>query len=267
MVASALVAALLLTLLCFHPSHQVSNFQNDDTDRYFISERWSQLLRSHLHTPSAAPASKCNDPGAGSNADTNVWAVLVAGSNTWDNYRHQADICHAYHILIGHGVPASQIITLMYDDIAHSRDNPYPGKIFNNPDLKTDVYAGVKIDYSGKDVTPDNFVAVITGDKTGVKGGNGRVLESTANDHVFIYFADHGGSGLIGFPDGVLSVGDLNTALQKMQTKKLYYELTFYMEACESGSMFEGQLKSSQKSELLNSPFLKFTPPPLQSTL
>ena len=27
---------------------------------------------------------------------TDHWAVLVAGSNGFWNYRHQADICHAY---------------------------------------------------------------------------------------------------------------------------------------------------------------------------
>jgi legumain len=28
-----------------------------------------------------------------------LWALLVAGSNGYDNYRHQADICHAYQVL------------------------------------------------------------------------------------------------------------------------------------------------------------------------
>ncbi|GMH22761.1 hypothetical protein Nepgr_024604 [Nepenthes gracilis] len=27
------------------------------------------------------------------------WAVLVAGSSGYGNYRHQADVCHAYQIL------------------------------------------------------------------------------------------------------------------------------------------------------------------------
>ena len=27
------------------------------------------------------------------------WAVLVAGSNTYSNYRHQSDVYHAYQIL------------------------------------------------------------------------------------------------------------------------------------------------------------------------
>jgi glycosylphosphatidylinositol transamidase (GPIT) subunit GPI8 len=30
---------------------------------------------------------------------SNHWAVLVAGSKDFWNYRHQADVCHAYHLL------------------------------------------------------------------------------------------------------------------------------------------------------------------------
>ena len=29
----------------------------------------------------------------------NLWVVLAAGSESWYNYRHQADICHAYQIV------------------------------------------------------------------------------------------------------------------------------------------------------------------------
>jgi len=34
--------------------------------------------------------------GLVSAAPSDHWAVLVAGSNTYANYRHQADIYHAY---------------------------------------------------------------------------------------------------------------------------------------------------------------------------
>ena len=37
---------------------------------------------------------------------------------------------------------------MMYDDIANSKENPYPGKIFNRPN-GPDVYAGVPKDYTG----------------------------------------------------------------------------------------------------------------------
>ena len=49
------------------------------------------------------------------------WAVLVAGSNGWYNYRHQADVCHAYQILHKNGIPDSNIIVMMYDDLAKNK--------------------------------------------------------------------------------------------------------------------------------------------------
>lgn len=85
------------------------------------------------------------------------WAVLVAGSHTWSNYRHQADVYHAYQSLVKGGFDTDRIITLAYDDIAHHLTNPYKGKVFNKPTFKEagqDVYAGIKIDYSKAHVTP-----------------------------------------------------------------------------------------------------------------
>ena len=90
------------------------------------------------------------------------FAVLVAGSNTWTNYRHQSDVFHHYHILVDRGIKPENIIVFAYDDIANASRNPFPGKVFNSPKGK-DVYEGVVIDYFGKDVTPENLVAAITG--------------------------------------------------------------------------------------------------------
>lgn len=47
-------------------------------------------------------------------------AVLVAGSNTWGNYRHQADVLHSLHILRQNGFSQEQVILLHYDDIAYA---------------------------------------------------------------------------------------------------------------------------------------------------
>ena len=49
------------------------------------------------------------------NHDGSNWAVLIAGSNGYYNYRHQSDIAHSY-----------QILNIM-DDIIHLRmDNSVP---------------------------------------------------------------------------------------------------------------------------------------------
>ena len=63
----------------------------------------------------------------------NHWAVIMAGSNSYSNYRHQSDSHHAVKIMLENGIPRDQIIHLAYDDIASSYYNPYPGQLFNEP--------------------------------------------------------------------------------------------------------------------------------------
>lgn len=168
------------------------------------------------------------------------WAVLIAGSNGYSNYRHQADACHAYQVMKSKGIPEKNIIMMAYDDVANNKENPFPGQLFNKPSAAgtpgTDVYSGCKIDYKGKDVTPENFQAVLDGTATGKK------LESTADDNVFVSFFDHGAPGLIAFPSGAgeLHKADLQSTLSTMHSKNMYKKLTFYLESCESGSMFQG---------------------------
>lgn len=165
------------------------------------------------------------------------WVVIVAGSNGWYNYRHQADACHAYQIVHRNGIPDEQIIVMMYDDIANSEDNPTPGVVINRPN-GTDVYKGVLKDYTGEDVTPQNFLAVLRGDAEAVRGkGSGKVLKSGPQDHVFVYFTDHGATGLLAFPNDDLHVKDLNETIRYMYKHRKYQKMVFYIEACESGSM------------------------------
>uniref|UniRef100_A0A8C5ML06 Legumain n=1 Tax=Leptobrachium leishanense TaxID=445787 RepID=A0A8C5ML06_9ANUR len=167
------------------------------------------------------------------------WVVLVAGSNGWYNYRHQADVCHAFQIIKRNGIPDEQIIVMMYDDIANSQENPDKGIIINRPN-GTDVYAGVLKDYTGENVTPKNFLAVLKGDAEAVHGvGSGRVVESGPDDHIFVYFTDHGAEGLLAFPSDDLYAANLSDTIQYMYDNKRYSKMVFYIEACESGSMME----------------------------
>jgi len=171
------------------------------------------------------------------------YAVLVAGSNMFYNYRHQADVYHAYQTLIKNGFEKDNIVTFAYDDIANDPQNPFPGKVYNKPatDEGQDVYAGVQIDYKGKDVTPDNFLAVLKGSDILKKQGK-KVLESTEEDNVFIFFSDHGATGLIAFPYEYLYANNFMSTLNWMSQNKKYKQMVIYIEACESGSMFEGIL-------------------------
>ena len=55
---------------------------------------------------------------------------------------------------------------------------------------------------------------------------------------VFLTFFDHGAPGLIAFPSKYLYASDLLSAFKTMYANKQYSQLVYYLEACESGSMF-----------------------------
>ncbi|KAE8688975.1 Vacuolar-processing enzyme [Hibiscus syriacus] len=170
------------------------------------------------------------------------WAILIAGSNGYWNYRHQADVCHAYQLLRNGGLNDENIVVFMYDDIAFNVENPRPGVIINNPQ-GPDVYKGVPKDYTGIDVNVNNFFAAILGNKSAITGGSGKVVNSGPNDHIFIYYTDHGGPGILGMPTWpYLFADDLIDVLKKKHALGTYKSLVFYLEACESGSIFEGLL-------------------------
>lgn len=56
-------------------------------------------------------------------------------------------------------------------------------------------------DYVRGDVTAENFLKILTGQP--MRGiGSGKTLQSTEKDNVFIYYADHGATGLVAMPTG-----------------------------------------------------------------
>ncbi|CAD5234020.1 unnamed protein product [Bursaphelenchus xylophilus] len=164
-----------------------------------------------------------------------VWAVLVAGSCGFENYRHQADVLHAYHILRERGVPSQNIITMVCNDIANDTNNPYEGMVFNEPN-GPNLLEDAKMDYQGKDVSPQTFMEIIWGNATGP------VLNSTENDRVFIYYAGHGENQTLSFqvdnPLDQLNANHIKALFEFMYQKKMYKRLVFYVEACHSGSLF-----------------------------
>uniref|UniRef100_A0A0A9XD28 Legumain n=1 Tax=Lygus hesperus TaxID=30085 RepID=A0A0A9XD28_LYGHE len=181
----------------------------------------------------------------------NTWVLLVAstGVSGWglDNYSIQANVCHAYHTILATGISPEKVILMMPDDLAHDPRNPNPGKIINRPN-GTDVYAGVKIDYRGKDVTPTNFLNVLSGNKAAMAGiGTGRVIEGDASTNLFVYLCDHGDYHVIYFNDKNLLASDLHHTIATMHSQKKYNKMVFYLETCLSGSMFDGMYPAEMK--------------------
>ncbi|WJX87123.1 legumain [Trifolium repens] len=172
------------------------------------------------------------------------WGFLVAGSREFENYRHQADVCHAYHVLKDGGLRDENIIVMMYDDIAFNSRNPSPGHIYNKPN-GPDVYAGVPKDYTGKDVNVQNIFNIIRGDGTYLSGGSGKVLKTGPEDTIFIYFSGHGGERFMDIINDMLWGEDLVGVLIKKRESNSVKKMVIYIEACQSGSMFDAYLKDN----------------------
>lgn len=60
-----------------------------------------------------------------------------------------------------------------------------------------------------------------------------------------MYFTDHGAPGLVGFPNNPLYAIDLKQTLSLLHDQDRYKRMLIYVEACESGSMFDNGLLPS----------------------
>ena len=93
------------------------------------------------------------------------------------NWGAEADILRAYHLLKKRGIPEENIILMTSDDFVNNSKNPWPGKFYGDEKKGVDLHENAKIDYSGKEVTRENIISVLMGDKDRIKKGNGRVIQ------------------------------------------------------------------------------------------
>lgn len=171
---------------------------------------------------------------------TNNWAVLVDTSRFWFNYRHVANVLSIYRSVKRLGIPDSQIILMIAEDMACNPRNPRPATVFNNANQHINVYGDdVEVDYRGYEVTVENFVRLLTGR---VKNGTARSkkLLTDPGSNVLIYLTGHGGEGFLKFQDSEeITNQELADAIEQMWQKQRYHELFFMVDTCQAASMYE----------------------------
>jgi phosphatidylinositol glycan class K len=70
---------------------------------------------------------------------TNNWAVIVDTSRFWLNYRHIANALSMYRTVKRLGIPDSNIILMLADDIACNSRNSIPATVFNSEHHKCNI--------------------------------------------------------------------------------------------------------------------------------
>ena len=116
------------------------------------------------------------------------YAVLVAASKGWKNYRHQADVLGMYHYLKGKGYDDDHIILIVADDIAYNEKNPSQG-VIRREIGGGNLYTDLQIDYKLGDLTLEDLKQILTGTPTEAYPVT---LGSSETDNVFFFWSGHG---------------------------------------------------------------------------
>jgi len=137
------------------------------------------------------------------------------------------------------GIPDSQIILMIADDMACNPRNPRPATVFNNANQNIEVYGNdVEVDYRGYEVTVENFVRLLTGRLPENTPRSKRLLTDEGSN-ILVYMTGHGGDGFLKFQDSEeITNIELADAFQQMWTKRRYNEIFFMIDTCQAASMF-----------------------------
>ncbi|GAA5909821.1 GPI-anchor transamidase [Sporobolomyces salmoneus] len=176
---------------------------------------------------------------ASSSGFTNNWAVLVCTSRFWFNYRHMANTLAMYRTVKRLGIPDSQIILMLADDVACNPRNPFAGTVYSNADRKTDLYGErIEVDYKGEEVNVENFLRLLSGRLPDSTPASKRLM-TDSRSNVFIYMTGHGGDEFLKFQDNEeISAFDIADALGGMYTKERYNELFFMVDTCQANTLY-----------------------------
>ncbi|KAI1931839.1 glycosylphosphatidylinositol anchor biosynthesis [Ophidiomyces ophidiicola] len=180
-----------------------------------------------------------NGPTPVATAHTSNWAVLVSTSRFWFNYRHLANVLSLYRTVKRLGIPDSQIILMLPDDMACNPRNAFPGTVYNNADRALDLYGdNIEVDYRGYEVTVESFIRLLT-DRLEEDVPRSKRLGSDAGSNVLVYMTGHGGDQFLKFQDAEeIGAWDLANAFGQMWEKKRYNELLFMIDTCQANTMF-----------------------------
>lgn len=162
------------------------------------------------------------------------WALLVAASVGWDNYRHQADVLEIYRLLKRQGYKDDHIVMIMEDDIARNERNPEPGVVKVRPDGEN-LYVGAEIDYRLSELLPADIGAILAGKRSEALP---EVISASGHDNIFVFWSGHGEHGKMLWGKGnALEESDMREMLEVLSGEGNYRKMLWMVETCYSGSV------------------------------
>ncbi len=165
------------------------------------------------------------------------WALLVAGSSGWKNYRHQADVLAMYQLLKARGYKDERIVLVMEDDIAFHSSNPQQGIIQVSVGGEN-LYQQVEVDYRLSDLNPEDIKAILLGQENEKLH---QVIRATNKDNVLVFWSGHGLNKELCWDnhDTGLTYDLAKEIFEEMNEEKAYRKSLWLVETCYSGSVMQ----------------------------
>jgi phosphatidylinositol glycan class K len=165
------------------------------------------------------------------------YAVIISTSRSWFNYRHTANALAVYHSVKSSGIPDTNIILMLADDLPCNPRNVHPGQIFTERNYDVDLHSNVQVDYRGSEVNVENFVRVLTGRVLPGTPPSQR-LNSNAHSKILLYMTGHGGDEFLKFQDSEeIASDDFAAAIAEMRAKGRYDSMVFITDTCQAGTL------------------------------
>merc|ERR1719460_1586433 len=176
--------------------------------------------------------------GGEAEVDRNNWAVLVDTSRYWYNYRHVSNALGFYDQIKRLGIPDSQIILMLSEDMACNPRNSRPGTIFNEMYSHHNLYGEhVEVDYRGDEVSVENFLRLLAGRHPPSTARSKRLLTDESSN-IFIFITGHSGEEFIKFQDWEeLTSNDIADAFEQMHKQRRYKRIFWLSDTCQAASL------------------------------
>ena len=159
------------------------------------------------------------------------WALLVAGSTGWGNYRYEADVFEMYQRLKEYGYDDDHIVLIAENDIAYNVHNKEAG-VLKTSSHGENVYDSSAIDYNLSELSVGDLGNILKGNKNSRLS---QVVGASPENNIFIYWSSHGTQGNLEFGSTNISYEQMVEILKDAPHRKMM----FVLEACYSGGMGE----------------------------
>lgn len=152
-----------------------------------------------------------------------AYALIVAPSSGWENYRYQAGAYLIYKQLKDNGMDDDHIVLVSEDDIARNPNNPTPGRILP-PEGDGNLYENVTVDYKPSELGLSELPDILHS-------------KISSNDNLFVYWAGEAAPQGPKWLGETLPASEVVAFLVELNSRRSYRKLFFVLETDYSGAV------------------------------